>query len=90
METPPRGTTGRLETVAVAPPYALSSVLRRMVAVFAPMEVLGTSLATSLLPVPPPLPEGRTGCSALSRLALVTAQDRCLMPCLLGKLGRWS
>lgn len=79
-------------------PYVLRLVLWRALWVFAvtwkaPIDVLGTSLETvtaSLLPVPPPLPEVGTWRGALSRFSLVTAQDRCLMPCLLGRLGKWS
>lgn len=81
------GTVKSLEIVVLDLVYALVSVLR-----LALIDVLGTSLegvTASLLPVPPPLPEGFWR-GILSRFALVTGKDRCLILCLMGRLGRWS
>lgn len=59
-----------------------------------PLVTLGTSLDTtvtaSLLPVPPSLPKAGGWRGVLSRFALVTDADRCLMLCLLGRDGRCS
>lgn len=95
------GTVKSLEIVVLDLVYALVSVLRLAlwwvmwvfeVTWWALIDVLGTSLegvTASLLPVPPPLPEGFWR-GILSRFALVTGKDRCLILCLMGRLGRWS
>ena len=102
-ETVTRGTTTSLKAAVWVVVYVLASdlglALWRVLWEFAGTwtalpDVFVTSLeavTASLLPVPPPLPDMGTWRAVLSWFCLVTLkEDRCLMLCLDGRLGRWS